>query len=83
MKSRLITLPKIEDPRGNLSVIEKNNIPFPIRRVYFLYDVPSGAELGGHAHKVQKEFIIAVSGCFDVVLKDGKSQTFFQMNMPN
>ena len=58
---KLIDLPKIEDRRGNLSVIEKNNIPFSIKRVYYLYDVPSGAERGGHAHKEQEEFIVPLS----------------------
>ena len=79
----IITLPKIEDPRGNLSVIENDTIPFPIRRVYYLYDVPSGAQRGGHAHKAQEEFIIAVSGSFDVILDDGEQQRVFSLNMPN
>lgn len=79
----IITLPKIEDPRGNLSVIENGTIPFPIRRVYYLYDVPSGAQRGGHAHKAQEEFIIAVSGSFDVILDDGEEQRVFSLNMPN
>lgn len=79
----IITLPKIEDPRGNLSVIENDTIPFPIRRVYYLYDVPSGAQRGGHAHKAQEEFIIAVSGSFDVILDDGEEQRVFSLNMPN
>lgn len=83
MKDNLITLPKIEDPRGNLSVIEGDAIPFVIKRVYYLYDVPSGAERGGHAHKEQKEFIIAVSGSFDVILNDGLSKKTFTLNRPN
>jgi dTDP-4-dehydrorhamnose 3,5-epimerase-like enzyme len=83
MKSKILTLPKIKDPRGNLSVIEKNIIPFPIKRAYYLYDVPSGEERGGHAHKAQEELIIAVSGSFDVVLNDGETQTIFSLNMPN
>ncbi len=83
MNSRIINLPKIEDPRGNLSVIEKENIPFAVKRVYYLYDVPSGAERGGHAHINQQEFIIAVSGSFDVVLNDGISDKTFSLNNPS
>lgn len=82
-KNKILTLPKIKDPRGNLSVIEKGIVPFPIKRVYFLYDVPSGAKRGGHAHKEQEELIIAVSGSFDVVLNDGEVQKTFSLNMPN
>lgn len=80
---KLIELPKIEDPRGNLSVIEKNIIPFVIKRVYYLYDVPSGAERGGHAHKEQEMFITALSGSFDVVLDDGKTKKVFTLSRPN
>lgn len=69
---QIITLPKISDPRGNLTFIEgQNHIPFDIRRVYYLYDVPGGAERGGHAHKDLYQLIIAMSGSFDVVLNDG------------
>lgn len=78
-----IQLPKIEDPRGNLSVIEKDIIPFEIKRVYYLYDVPSGAERGGHSHKQQKEFLIALSGSFDVILNDGKTEKTVTLNKPN
>lgn len=78
----ILTLPKIEDPRGNLSVIENGTIPFPIKRVYYLYDVPSGAQRGGHAHKEQEEFIVAVSGSFDVILDDGSGQRVFSLNRP-
>ncbi|MFZ6692050.1 sugar 3,4-ketoisomerase [Undibacterium sp. SXout20W] len=68
----VITLPKISDPRGNLTFIEGNNhIPFDIKRVYYLYDVPGGAERGGHAHKDLYQLIIAMSGSFDVLLDDG------------
>ncbi|MDN5627324.1 MAG: FdtA/QdtA family cupin domain-containing protein, partial [Weeksellaceae bacterium] len=74
---------KIEDPRGNLSVIENETIPFPIKRVYYLYDVPSGTERGGHAHKEQEAFIIAVSGSFDVILNDGQQKRVYTLNMPN
>lgn len=83
MDYQLITLPKIEDPRGNLSVIENDVIPFEIKRVYYLYDVPSGAERGGHAHKEQLEFLIALSGSFDVVLNDGNEQINITLNRPN
>lgn len=81
--SKIITLPKIEDPRGNLSVLEGENIPFEIKRVYYLYDVPSGAERGGHAHKAQQEFIIAVSGSFEVVLNDGRNEKVYHLFKPN
>lgn len=83
MKSQTIELPKIEDPRGNLSVLERDIVPFAIKRVYFLYDVPSGAERGGHAHKEQEECIIAVSGSFDVVLKNSLEERVFTLNKPN
>ena len=83
MNSRILNLPKIEDRRGNLSVIEKNNIPFSIKRVYYLYDVPSGAERGGHAHKEQEEFIVPLSGSFDVILNNGESEETYTLNKPN
>ena len=72
-KCRLIELPKIQDPRGNLTVIEAmKNIPFEIKRVYYLYDVPGGAARAGHAHKELEQFIISMSGSFDIHLDDGK-----------
>jgi dTDP-4-dehydrorhamnose 3,5-epimerase-like enzyme len=72
---RIIELPKIHDPRGNLTFIESNNqIPFAIERVYYLYDVPGGSERGGHAHKGLHQLIVAMSGSFDVVLDDGKDK---------
>lgn len=83
MKIQIIDLPKIVDPRGNLSVIEGNILPFSIQRVYFLYDVPSGAERGGHAHLEQKEFLIATSGSFDVILNDGNTEQIVTLNKPN
>ncbi|WP_300756471.1 FdtA/QdtA family cupin domain-containing protein, partial [Janthinobacterium sp.] len=68
----IVSLPKISDPRGNLTFIEGgDHIPFDIQRVYYLYDVPGGAERGGHAHKGLHQLIIAMSGSFDVVLDDG------------
>lgn len=76
-----LDLPKIEDPRGNLTFIEQcKHIPFEIKRVYYLYDVPGGAVRGGHAHKEQHEFIIAASGSFDVILNDGKDNVRYHMN---
>lgn len=83
MKHKIISLPKIEDPRGNLSVIENDTVPFAIKRVYYLYDVPSGAERGGHAHKEQMEFLIALSGSFEVVLDNGIEVETVYLNMPN
>ena len=79
---KLLKIPKIEDPRGNLSVIENDVIPFPIKRVYYLYDVPSAAERGGHSHIEQQEFLIALSGSFDVILNDGKDQKTVTLNKP-
>ncbi len=82
-KIEIIDIPKIEDRRGNLSVIEKDCIPFEIKRVYYLYDVPSDAYRGGHAHKEQLEFLIALSGSFNVVLDDGKNKQTITLNKPN
>ena len=76
-----ISLPKISDPRGNLTFIEGgNHIPFDIQRVYYLYDVPGGAERGGHAHKGLSQLIIAMSGSFDVVLDDGFEKKRYHLN---
>ncbi|WP_055098438.1 sugar 3,4-ketoisomerase [Flavobacterium aquidurense] len=80
---QLIEIPKIQDRRGNLSVIEGTIIPFSSKRVYYLYDIPSGSKRGGHAHKKQQEFLIALSGSFDVILKDGKSTQTVILNRPN
>ena len=80
---RILEIPKIQDRRGNLSVIEGSIIPFISKRVYYLYDVPSGSKRGGHAHKKQQEFLIALSGSFDVILKDGKSIQTISLNKPN
>lgn len=77
----LISLPKISDPRGNLTFIEgHNHIPFDIKRVYYLYDVPGGAERGGHAHKALHQLIIAMSGSFDVLLDDGYGKKRIHLN---
>ena len=76
----IITLPKITDPRGNLSVIEElKEIPFKIERTYWIYDVPGGEERGGHAYKENQEFIVALSGSFDVVL-DWREMVNFSTN---
>lgn len=79
--SRILGLPKIEDPRGNLTFIEEENqIPFEIKRVYWIYDVPGGQIRGGHAFKEQQELIVALSGSFDVVIKDGSTVQTFSLN---
>jgi hypothetical protein len=78
---RIIELPKIHEPRGNLTFVEgERHIPFAIRRVYYLYDVPGGAERGGHAHIGLHQLIIAMSGSFDVVLDDGTRRERFHLN---
>ncbi|MDE0599267.1 FdtA/QdtA family cupin domain-containing protein [Dokdonia genika] len=79
----LIKIPRITDPRGNLAVIEKEVLPYAIKRVYYLHDVPSGAYRGGHAHKECKELLIAVSGSFEVVLDNGKEKERVMLNKPN
>lgn len=80
---RLIDLPKIVDPRGNLTVAERaSKIPFDIARVYWTYDVPAGECRGGHAHRECEEVIIAISGSFDVTLDTGSQKTTFHLNHP-
>lgn len=79
----LIDIPKITDTRGNLSVIEGDLLPYTVQRVYYLYDVPSGAYRGGHAHKEQQEFLIALSGSFEVILDDGVNKKAVSLNKPN
>ena len=81
--NRIIDLPKIIDPRGNLTVAEQSkHVPFDIKRVYWVYDVPGGESRGGHSHKVCKEFIIAVGGSFHVTLDDGKEKHTYLLNHP-
>ena len=78
---QLIELPKISDPRGNLTFVEAGrHIPFAIQRVYYLYDVPGGAERGGHAHKGLHQLIIAMSGSFDIHLDDGENKKTIHLN---
>ena len=78
---KIIDLPDIKDPRGNLSFFENNNqIPFKIKRTYWIYDVPGGEVRGGHAFKESEEFIIALSGSFDIVLQDGISEKKINLN---
>lgn len=78
---RIIELPKIVDGRGNLSIIEQfKQVPFKIQRTYWIYDVPGGVERGGHAYKQNTEFIVALSGSFDVVINDGQEQRSFHLN---
>ncbi len=77
---KLIDLPKIGEPRGNLTFVEGGrHVPFEIKRVYYLYDVPGGAERGGHAHKGLHQLIVAMSGSFDIVLDDGQSKKRFHL----
>jgi oxalate decarboxylase/phosphoglucose isomerase-like protein (cupin superfamily) len=78
---KLINLPKIIDDRGNLSFIEEeHHIPFKIKRIYWIYDVPGGETRGSHAFKESEEFIVAISGSFDVVLHNGKEETKYSLN---
>lgn len=78
---KIIELPKISDPRGNLSVIEEfKDIPFKIERTYWIYDVPGGEARGGHAYKENEEFIVALSGSFDVILDDGIEKKTYHLN---
>lgn len=80
-RCKIIDLPKITDERGNLTFVEGNkHIPFEIKRIYYLYDVPGGESRGGHAHKHLQQFIIAASGSFDVILDDGFNRKRFHLN---
>ena len=81
MQPQIIQLPKIIDERGNLSFIEEvKHIPFEIKRTYWVYDVPGGEERGSHAYKSNEEFVVALSGSFDVVVNDGKYETLYHLN---
>ena len=78
---KIIELPKFTDPRGNLSFVEQlNHIPFEIKRTYWIYDVPGGENRGGHAFKENQEFIVALSGAFDVIVDDGENKKKFTLN---
>ena len=78
---KIVELTKISDPRGNLSVVEEmKDIPFKIERTYWIYDVPGGEARGGHAYRENEEFIIALSGSFDVILDDNKEKKVFHLN---
>lgn len=80
---KIIDIPKITDSRGNLSVIENETIPYVVKRVYYLYDVPSDSFRGGHSHKEQSEFLIALSGSFNVILDNGDTRETVTLNKPN
>jgi len=78
---KIVNLPKITEPRGNLTFVEGGrHVPFEIRRVYYLYDVPGGADRGGHAHKELRQLIISMSGSFDVILDDGRQKQRYHLN---
>lgn len=78
---KIIELPKFTDPRGNLSFVEQmNHVPFEIKRTYWIYDVPGGESRGGHAFKANQEFIVALSGAFEVSVDDGINKKFFSLN---
>jgi dTDP-4-dehydrorhamnose 3,5-epimerase-like enzyme len=80
----VVELSKIHNPAGNITIVQNDHdLPFNVRRVYYLYDVPSGSDRGGHAHKDLYQLIIAVSGSFDVVLDDGSKKKIVQLNRPN
>lgn len=79
---KIINLPRINDRRGNLSVIEGDTLPFEMKRVYYLYDIPSNAKRGGHAHIAQQEVLIALSGSFEVIVNDGTQKHTYTLNNP-
>lgn len=80
----VVELSKIHNPAGNITIVQnKKDLPFNVKRVYYLYDVPGGSERGGHAHKVLYQLIVAASGSFDVIIDDGKQKKVIQLNRPN
>lgn len=83
MKIEIVEIPKIENSLGNIAVVEKDAIPFDIKRVYYLYDIPSSSIRGGHAHKNLQQVVIAISGSFDVILKDGNCVNTVTLNKPD
>lgn len=83
MDTTILSIPTIEDYRGNIAVVENDVLPFDIKRVYYLYDVPSSASRGGHAHKNLQQVLIALSGSFDVILKNGSETQIVTLNKPN
>ncbi|MFL9845767.1 sugar 3,4-ketoisomerase [Flavobacterium rhizosphaerae] len=80
---KIIDFPVIEDARGNLAFVQHGSLPYDFKRVYYLYDVPGGAERGGHAHIDQQQILIALSGSFDVILDDGKQKKTYTLNRPS
>lgn len=83
MNIRILDIPKIENTLGNIAVIENDVVSFPIKRVYYLYDIPCNSVRGGHSHKNLEQVLIAISGSFDVVLKDGITEKVVNLNKPN
>ncbi|WP_348798986.1 sugar 3,4-ketoisomerase [Flavobacterium adhaerens] len=83
MNIRILDIPKIENTLGNIAVIENDVVSFPIKRVYYLYDIPRNSVRGGHSHKNLEQVLIAISGSFDVVLKDGITEKVVNLNKPN
>lgn len=81
--AQLIEIPKIEDYRGNLAVVENDLFGYPVNRVYYLFDVPSSATRGGHSHIAQHETLVALSGSFEVTLKDGEKKETVFLNKPH
>lgn len=83
MNVELIDIPVIENVLGNIAVLENGIVPFDIKRVYYLFDIPSSSVRGGHSHKKLRQILIAISGSFDVILKDGKSEKKVFLNKPD